>query len=99
MSEPVKTLPAPSLDEPPAANKWEREYRAFLKLLPELLKTHAGQYVAIHEGRVEDADVNELVLAERVLAKLGNVSVHIGRVAESERVERIPHYRLPRKQT
>jgi len=74
--------------------KWEREYAAFRALLPDLLKTHAGLYVAIHEGRVEDADVNELALAERVLTRLGNVSIHVGLVAERERVERLPHCRV-----
>jgi Tfp pilus assembly protein PilP len=97
MSEPVETFPAPSLEEPPPANKWEREYRAFLALLPELLKTHRGQYVAIHEGRVEDTDPNELALVERVLGRLGDVSIHVGLVAESEPVYRIPHYRTPHR--
>lgn len=99
MSEPVQTFPAPQLEEPPPANKWEREHRAFLALLPELMKTHRGQYVAIHEGRVFDTDAEELALVERVIKRLGNVSVHIGHVTESERVYRVPHYRLlPGKQ-
>jgi Tfp pilus assembly protein PilP len=97
MSEPIETFPAPELVEPPPANKWEREYRAFRDMLPELLKTHRGLYVAIHEGRVEDTDRDELALMERVVKKLGNVSIHVGLVDESERVERIPHYRIPQR--
>jgi hypothetical protein len=99
MSESVTTLPAPSLEEPPPMNKYESERRAFRSLLPGLLKTHFGLYVAIHEGRVFDADPNELALVERALGKLGKVSIYVGIVAENEPVYRIPHYRtLPRKQ-
>ena len=39
------------LPQPPET-KWQRERRAFLRLLPSLLPTHLGQYVAIHEGKV-----------------------------------------------
>jgi hypothetical protein len=69
--------------------KWERQYTAFRQLLPDLMKTHAGQYVAIHEGRVVDVDPNELVLIERVLGRVGNVSIHVGLVADSEPVARL----------
>ncbi|MBL8800152.1 MAG: hypothetical protein JNM56_40090 [Planctomycetia bacterium] len=34
--------------------KFERERRAFYRLLPELLQTHRGQYVAIHDEQVVD---------------------------------------------
>ncbi|MGL4551711.1 MAG: hypothetical protein ACRC33_11020 [Gemmataceae bacterium] len=97
MSEPVETFPAPSLELPVPLTKYERERRAFEELLPELLKTHRGLWVAIHEERVEDADANELVLAERVLKRVGNVSIHIGLVAESVPVERLPHCRIPQR--
>ena len=36
----------------PELSKGEREYQAFLRLLPELLPTRGGQFVAIHQGRV-----------------------------------------------
>ena len=63
MSEPV-TFPAPVLDfPPPPRNKWEREYRAFLQMLPELLKTHRGKYVAVHDGRVVGVDDDKIELA------------------------------------
>lgn len=44
-------LPPPVLPVPPE-DKWRREQRAFRQLLPELLKTHRGKYVAVHEGQV-----------------------------------------------
>ncbi len=74
---------------PPPRNKWEREYRAFQRLLPELLKTHRGKYVAIHEEHVIDSGDNRLELIFRVLPKVGGVSVHIGHVTEEpERLRR-----------
>lgn len=67
---------------PPPRNKWEREYRAFQRLLPELLKTHRGKYVAIHEEQVIDSGDDRLELIFRVLPNVGGVSVHIGHVTE-----------------
>ncbi len=81
-SQPV-TLPAPALDQPtPALGKWEREYRAFRRLLPQLLQTHRGQYVAIHEGQVVASGKDKLALALQVFAQVGNVPIHVGLVTE-----------------
>jgi hypothetical protein len=67
---------------PPARSKWEREYRAFRRLLPQLLQTHWGKYVAIHDERVFDCDADEMALILRVLGKVGNVDVHVGLVTD-----------------
>ncbi|SRR6266511_4278584 len=67
---------------PPPRTKWEREYRAFQRLLPELLLTERGQYVAIHEERVIDRDRDEMALIARVLAQVGNVDIHVGLVTD-----------------
>ncbi len=76
-------LPAPIIDRSGTTDsKWEQEYRAFRRLLPQLLCTHRGQYVAIHEGQVVDSGGEKVALALRVLAKVGNVAIHIGRVTE-----------------
>lgn len=98
MSEPV-TFPAPVLDFPlPPRNKWEREYRAFLQLLPELLKTHRGQYVAVHDGRVVGVDDDKIELALQVYARIGYVPVYVGLVAERPLPpERIPSCREVRE--
>jgi hypothetical protein len=94
MSETVIALPAPVIEPPPPASKWEREYRAFQRLLPELLKTHAGKYVAIHDEQVVDSDPQELPLIERVLQRVGNVSIHVGFVSERGLPPlRVPHSR------
>jgi hypothetical protein len=85
MSNPVA---APALNPPeihwppPPRTKWEREYRAFLRLLPQLLKTDGDKYVAIHEERAIDRDNDEMALITRVLAKIGNVDIHVGRVTQ-----------------
>lgn len=81
------TLPAPEL--PPAQSKWEREHLAFLRLLPRLLATERGKYVAIHNERVVDTDTDETALMTRVLSQVGNVDIHVGLVTdEPERVHR-----------
>ncbi|HBI44751.1 MAG TPA: hypothetical protein DDY78_18145 [Planctomycetales bacterium] len=81
------TVPLPEL------SKGEREYRAFLRLLPELLPTLRGKYAAIHEGRVIDTDVNDIVLVHRVHDRIGYVPIHVGLVTDRPMVVRIPHYR------
>jgi len=83
-------VPAPQL------GKGEREYHAFLRLLPKLLATHGGQYVAIHEGRMVDSDADDIALVQRVHARVGYVPIHVGLVVEPRPVERIPHYRETR---
>jgi hypothetical protein len=90
------TLPALILDMPgPPANKCEREYRAFRRLLPDLLSTHRGKYVAVHEEQVVGSGEDKVALALSVYAQYGYVPIHVGLVSESpiERV-RIPDYRL-----
>jgi hypothetical protein len=77
------TLPAPVIElTTPPRTKWEHEYQAFQQLLPQLLATHRGQFVAIHEGHVVDSGDDKLALALRVLAIVGNVAIHVGLVTE-----------------
>lgn len=80
-------LPAPSIAT------GEREHQAFLRLLPELLKTHYGQFVAVHDGKVVDTDADDIVLIQRVHKKVGYVPIHVAMVADAQPVTRIPHYR------
>jgi len=95
MNNVSETLPAPLVSlGPPPLTKWEREYRAFLRLLPQLLATHRGQYVAIHEEQVVDSDANDVALILRVHARVGYVPVFVDRVTEQPAPPaRIPHYR------
>jgi hypothetical protein len=66
----------------PSASKWDREHAAFRRLLPQLLVTHRGKFVAIHGEQVVDTGDDKLALALRVLVKVGNIDIHVGRVTE-----------------
>src|SRR5437879_2526480 len=79
--EPI-TLPAPVIDLLPTPSKWEREHQAFRRLLPQLLQTHHGQYVAIHEGQVVASGSDKLAVALQAFSQVGNVSIHVGLVRE-----------------
>ena len=92
MSE-IQTCDPPVLGPVAPPTKWEREYRAFQRMLPLLLQTHRGQYVAIHEEQVVDTGEDEIALARRVFARVGNVPIHIDLVTDRPHVARIPHYR------
>jgi hypothetical protein len=90
--EPI-TLPAPVLEPLVPLSKFERERQAFQRLLPELLKTHRGKYVAIHEERMVDSDTDQVALLLRVHAQHGYVPVYSALVAEQQPIYRLPHYR------
>ena len=78
--------------------KGEKEYQAFLSLLPQLLASHRGQFVAIHDGQVVDSDANDITLIQRVHDHVGYVPIYVGLVEETATVARIPHfqqYRAP----
>ena len=92
MSE-IAAQPALAVDLPePDVSKGQREYRAFVRLLPELLATHRDQYVAIHNEHVIDSDPDDVALILRVQAKIGYVPIHVGLVTDTQPLVRIPHY-------
>lgn len=62
--------------------EFERESEAFERLLPSLLLTRPGRFVAIHDGLVMDEDVNEIALARRVESTCRNKFVLIRRVSQ-----------------
>lgn len=70
--------------------KFEREKEVYLHLKPQLLQTHRGQFVAIHEGKVVDADQDNGELVRRVVERYGNEPVYIQLVAEELRTFEIP---------
>jgi PHD/YefM family antitoxin component YafN of YafNO toxin-antitoxin module len=67
----------------------EPEREAFQRLLPELLKTHRGRFVAIHDGQVIDTDTEKGALAQRVLAQSYG-PVYIEEVREHPRIYELP---------
>jgi hypothetical protein len=68
----------------------------FQRLLPDLLKTHRGMWVAVYKGQVVDSAENAGDLAERVYARFGYQEIYMDEVLEEPRVYRIPSPRLGR---
>ncbi len=90
----VETFPAPVLPTP-SEDKFRSEQRAFGRLLPELLKTHRDQFVAIHEGRVIESGSDQIEVAERAYARFGYVPILVTLVTdEPQKPIRIPSLRL-----
>jgi hypothetical protein len=75
-------LPPNLPGSPVPLTKYERESLAFRRLLPQLLNTDRGQYVAIHDEQVIDRERDEMALIARVLKKVGNVDIHVGLVTD-----------------
>lgn len=75
------TVELPSRVEP-AVPKWKREALAFARLLPDLLRTDRGKYVAIHDGRVAGIGDDEVTLARSVQKAIGNQAIYVGLVSE-----------------
>lgn len=75
------TMPAPALPTPPE-NKWRREQQAFRRLLPDLLRAHQGQYVAIHEEQVVESGPDKLAVAGRAYARFGYVPNYVSLVSD-----------------
>jgi hypothetical protein len=91
----VELLPAPTLPQP-AEDKWRNEQRAFKRQLPELLKSHRHQFVAVHEGKVVESGSDKLAVAGRAYARFGYVPIYVGLVTDQPPpVCRIPGPRLP----
>ena len=63
-----------------------QEEAAFERMKPELLKTHKGKFVAIHDGQLVDFDDNESTLAKRVYARFGYRTILMTEVTETPRV-------------
>jgi uncharacterized protein (DUF3084 family) len=67
----------------------QAERAAFQRLLPELLKTHSGKFVAIRDGRVVDSDADESALARRTL-RGADKPAYIQEVRAEPRVYELP---------
>jgi hypothetical protein len=77
--------PALEVHLPEPLTKFEREQRAFHRLLPELLKTHHGQYVAIHDEQVVDSGADQLEVALRVWKRIGPTAINVTLVRREPR--------------
>ena len=94
----VTILPAPEI-EPLVTREtaWERERRAFFQLLPSLLKTNPGQYVAVHDGTVVASGSDRINVALDAYRQLGYVPLSVGFIGEAPRRSvRLPSPRVLR---
>jgi hypothetical protein len=92
----TETLPAPVLPTS-AEDKFSGEQRAFQRLLPELLRTHRDQYVAIHDGQLVETGENQIEVAERAYSRFGYIPILVTLVTDRPPVvTRIPSPRLLR---
>jgi hypothetical protein len=73
-----------SLAVPPPSPRsdFEREKQSFFRLLPDLRKTHLGQYVAVQGEQVVDFGPNQAEVALRVLRRLDSVPIFVHLVSE-----------------
>jgi hypothetical protein len=82
MNDPVVMDP-PSIDMPAVTEAgWRREYLAFLRMLPELLKSYQGKYVAVYGGRVVAVGHSFPEAALAAYRRHGYVPLHVDLVTE-----------------
>jgi len=62
------------------SSAWEEEHRAFLGLLPTLMATHGGQYVAVYKASVIADGPDQVDVAKRAYARAGYVPIYVGLV-------------------
>lgn len=67
-------------------NPLATEEEAFARLLPELLTTHKGQYVAIFGGRVVGSGAEEVATLKRAYAEYGYRPILVQQVTDKPRV-------------
>jgi Family of unknown function (DUF5678) len=90
------TLPAPELSlEGTAQGAWGEERRAFFRLLPTLLASHPGKYVAVYKGSVVAVGPDQVEVARQAYTRVGYTPVYVGLVTDDPpRPVRIPSPRL-----
>ena len=74
---------------PGTSEKFERERAAFFRLLPELLKTHPGKVVAIHDERVVAVGDERRRVIDEATRLAGDVDLYVEQVAVMRRLERL----------
>lgn len=93
----VKLTVQTPMDIPPPpkgiSEKAQRERAAFYRLLPELLKTHSGKVVAIHNEQVIAVGDERRAVIDEARKIAGYVDMHISSVLEKQPIERLPSIR------
>jgi hypothetical protein len=62
---------------------YQREKDAFETMLPRLMQEHPGEYVAVHDGKVEAVGLTESEVADRFFSRFGDTHVYIGYVGDT----------------
>lgn len=93
----VNIHPAPDLSShSQVEDKWQREKRAFYRLLPQLLASHRGKYVAIHDEQVVGEGDELVQVTLEAYRKYGYIPIYVDLITD-EVLEpvRIPSPRIP----
>jgi hypothetical protein len=88
----------PTPTPPGADGKFERERAAFYRLLPELLKTHRGKVVAIHDEQVLVVGDDNVQVGLEAYRRVGYVALYVERVEETRPIYRLRGPREIRKE-
>lgn len=62
--------------------KWRKEREAFHRMLPDLLRTHQGLFVAIHDGRVVGDGADPVDVVKRAYRQFGYIPIYVGQVTD-----------------
>jgi hypothetical protein len=94
----VTVLPAPEIESVVTEDSaWERERRAFERLLPTLLETHPGQCVAVHNGTVVNSASDRITAALEACRRVRYVPLYVGWASAAPRRKvRLPSPRVLR---
>ena len=84
----------PPVSEHPDRAQMVQEVQAYIAMHSELLRKHAGEYVAIHDGKLVDHDEDLLALLERRELRYPDEVVMIRRVLPDP--DPVLHFRSPR---
>jgi len=70
--------------------KLEKDRDAYIRLKPELLKTHLGEYAVIKDGELVAVGQDQQTLIDQTYQRFGVVDLYVKRVETQERIYRIP---------
>jgi hypothetical protein len=72
----------------------ELEHKAFLQMLPELLKQYQGRVVAIHRGQVVAVGDERMEVWQRARRQLAGVPIYVQTVEYPPAVYKMPHRKV-----
>jgi hypothetical protein len=86
----------PFIDESPSHSRtmaYEQERHAFQRMLPQLLREHPGEFVAISGGQVVDHDRSQRELARRYFGQGHRGPVYMGFVGPAREARQLTPFR------